>query len=80
MRNQQYEEKKEIEEIDVKLRLTILKPLHVEWTNELYNHLTSAEGKHVCAYASFSYIKCLSVYLIYGFCRILYETKWATNI
>ena len=38
---QQYEEKKEIEGIDVKLRLTTLKPLHAEWMTELYNHFKS---------------------------------------
>ena len=76
---QQYEEKKEIEEIDVKLRLTTRKPLHAEWMTELYNHFTSAGGKQVCTYASFSYIKLFKC-LIYDFCIILYENKWATNV
>ena len=34
-----------IGEIDVKLRLSILKPLHAGWVVDFYNHITSAAGK-----------------------------------
>ena len=33
------------EEIDVDLRLSVIKPLHATWLINLYNHLTSREGK-----------------------------------
>ena len=36
-----------IGEIDVKLRLSILKPLHAGWVVDFYNHITSAAGKSV---------------------------------
>ena len=38
---------KSIEEIDIDLKLSILKPLHAAWLIELYNHMTSAAGKAV---------------------------------
>jgi len=38
---------KAIEEVDVRLQLTMLKPLHAEWLTELYNHMTKPEGKEV---------------------------------
>ena len=53
--------KKEIEEIDVKLRLINRNPLHTD-------------RKQVCACASYSYIKLFKC-LIYDFCIVLYETK-----
>ena len=36
---------KSLEEIDVKLRLSTLKPLHAGWIVDLFNYMTSAEGK-----------------------------------
>ena len=33
--------------IDIKLRLSTLKPLHAGWVVDFYNHITSAEGKQV---------------------------------
>ena len=33
------------EEIEVDLRLSFIKPLHATWLINLYNHLTSREGK-----------------------------------
>ena len=41
----QMDDGKSVEEVDVKLQLTRLKPLHVEWLTELYNHMTTQEGK-----------------------------------
>ena len=38
---------KSVEEVDVKLQLTRLKPLHAEWLTELYNHMTTQEGKDI---------------------------------
>ena len=36
--SQQLEQGKSIEDIDVELKLSILKPLHAEWIKELYNY------------------------------------------
>ena len=33
------------DDIEVDLRLFVLKPLHASWMVSLYNHLTSSEGK-----------------------------------
>ena len=30
-----------IEEIDIKFRISLLKPLHAEWVTDFYNHMTS---------------------------------------
>ena len=34
-----------IEEVDGKLQLTRLKPLHTEWLVELFNHMTTSQDK-----------------------------------
>lgn len=33
------------DDIEVDLRLSVLKPLHASWMVSLYNHLTNSEGK-----------------------------------
>ena len=38
---------KPIDEIEVKLQLTKLKPLHAEWLTDFYNLMTTSEGKDV---------------------------------
>ena len=44
---QQLDEGKQLYEIEVKLRLTTLKPLHAQWLTDLFNLMTSAEGKKI---------------------------------
>lgn len=44
---QQLYDGKPLEEIDIKLQLTTLKPLHAQWVVELFNHMTTDEGKEV---------------------------------
>ena len=39
---------KEIDEIEVPLKLSILKPLHAKWFIEMYNHTTEENGRKVC--------------------------------
>ena len=34
-----------LEEVDVKLRLSVMKPVHVHWMVELYNHMVTGESK-----------------------------------
>ena len=34
-------------EIDIKLRLSLLKPLHAEWVTDFYNYMTSGAAKKV---------------------------------
>ena len=41
---------KPLEEIDIKVRLSTLKPLHAAWLVDLYNYITSAEGKEIVIY------------------------------
>ena len=38
---------KPIELIDIDLKLSVLKSLHAKWLLDLYNHMTSQEGKKV---------------------------------
>ena len=45
---QQIDMGKDISSIDIKFRLTTMKPLHAKWLIELYNYLTSPEGKEIC--------------------------------
>ena len=42
------DEGKEIDEIEVPLKLSIVKPLHAKWFIEMYNHMTNEEGRKVC--------------------------------
>ena len=34
-----------LEEVDVKLRLSVMNPIHAHWIVELHNHITTGEGK-----------------------------------
>ena len=38
---------KSMEEIDIDLKLSVLKPLHASWLIELFDHVTSPAGKDV---------------------------------
>ena len=38
-----------MEDIEVKLKVSVLKPLHASWLVEAYNHLTSATGRDIIA-------------------------------
>ena len=38
---------KELNDIDIKLTLTILKPLHASWQTDLCDYLTSQEGAEI---------------------------------
>ena len=44
---QQLGEGKEVEQIEVKLTLTTLKPIHAKWRVDFYNHMTITERKKV---------------------------------
>ena len=42
------DEGKDIKDVEISLKLSIVKPLHVKWLIEMYNHMTSSEGRDVC--------------------------------
>ena len=42
------DEGKDIKDVEICLKLSIAKPLHTKWLIEMYNHLTSSEGRDVC--------------------------------
>ena len=42
------DEGKDIEDVETSLKLSIVKPLHAKWLIEMYNHMTSSEGRDVC--------------------------------
>ena len=42
------DEGQELDSIDIELKLSIIKPLHAQWIMEMYNAMTSAEGKETC--------------------------------
>ena len=37
-----------VENIDIKMKLSVMKPLHASWIIELYNYMTSGAGREVC--------------------------------
>ena len=43
--NRQLDAGTPLEEVDVKLRLYVMKPIHAHWMVELYNHMTTGDGK-----------------------------------
>ena len=43
----QKSEGKEVKQIEVKVTLTTLKPIHVKWLVDFYNHMTTREGEQV---------------------------------
>ena len=38
-----------LDEVDVDLRLSVLKPIHATWIVSMYNHLSSSEGRQSTA-------------------------------
>ena len=45
--SKQLDEGKAIDDIDVDLKLSILKPLHAHWIKELYDYMTSENGREI---------------------------------
>ena len=43
----QLEKRVPIDKIDIKLRLSLMKPLHAEWITNFYNHMTTPEQKKI---------------------------------
>ena len=43
----QKSEGKEVEQVEVKLTLTTLKPIHAKWLVDFYNHMTTPKGEQV---------------------------------
>ena len=39
----------QLDDIDIKLKLSVLKPIQAKWTVELYDHFTSEKGHEVIA-------------------------------
>ena len=44
---QQLDEGKEVEQMEVKLTITASKPIHAKWVVDFYNHMTTPEGEQV---------------------------------
>lgn len=44
---QQLDAGKDVKDIDIKLHLTTLKPLHAQWMVDFYNHMTTPKGVDV---------------------------------
>ena len=38
---------KDIKDVEISLKLSIVKPLHAKWLIKMYNHMTSSEGRDV---------------------------------
>ena len=43
-----FDEGKSIKDVDISLKLPIVKPFHAKWLIEMYNLMTSSEGRDVC--------------------------------
>ena len=37
-----------LENVDISLKLSVMKPLHAKWIMEVYDHMTSGDGKTIC--------------------------------
>ena len=42
------DEGKDIKDVEISLKLSIVNPLHAKWLIEMYNHMTSSEARDVC--------------------------------
>ena len=42
------DEGKDIKDVEISLKLSIVKPLHAKWLIEMYDYITSSEGRDVC--------------------------------
>ena len=42
------DEDKDIKDVEISLKLSIVKPLYFKWLIEMYNHMASSEGRNVC--------------------------------
>ena len=40
---------KGVDNIDIQLKMSVLKPLHANWINDIYNYFTAPEGKEIIA-------------------------------
>lgn len=47
IREQMLDNGKQLDEIEVDLRLSILKPLHAQWLIQMYNYFTTKKGKDI---------------------------------
>ena len=45
--SKQLDEGKAIDDVDMDLKLSILKPLHAHWIKELYDYMTSKNGREI---------------------------------
>ena len=45
----QLDERMKLDQLNVRILLSTITPLHAEWVVELYNHMTSVKGKHKIA-------------------------------
>ena len=43
----QLDENVPVEKIEIKVKVSVLKPLHASWLMEAYNHLTTAAGRGI---------------------------------
>ena len=43
-----FDEGKGKKDVDISLKLSIVKPFHAKWLVEMYNLMTSSEGRDVC--------------------------------
>ena len=46
---QELDSGKGVDNIDIQLKMLVLKPLHANWINDLYNYLTASKGKEIIA-------------------------------
>ena len=46
---QELDSGKGVDNIDIQLKMSVLKPLHANWINDLYNYFTAPKGKEIIA-------------------------------
>lgn len=43
-----FDEVKDLKDVEINFKLSIVKPQHAEWLIEMYNHMNSSEGRGIC--------------------------------
>lgn len=43
-----FDEVKDLKDVEINFKLSIVKPQHAKWLIEMYNHMNSSEGRGIC--------------------------------
>ena len=67
----QIESERRLEDIEVDLRLSVIKPVHAAWPVQMYIYLTSVEEIKLLLASLFLFVLCVILFVSYVSVRIL---------